>query len=588
MPEPVIRLEGVGKMYKIFDSRVDNLLDALGLAWVRFWRPVRAREFWALRDVDLRIGRGERVGVIGRNGSGKTTLLKLLAAQTLPTEGMLKVRGKVQPLMQAGAGFQPELTGNENIRACLAYHGLSPAEIAEREADIAEFTELGRFLQQPFKTYSLGMQTRLAFATATAVTAEVLIIDEVLGAGDAYFFGRSIERMTRLVESGATVVLVTHAMDQITRFCERAIWLDRGRIVHRGPTLEVVKAYQEHIQVLENRRLQAKNVKAWSGRYGAEQLDMHADELTVVLTVGGGGGAYCDVDAVGLRRDDKLEERVEVGGPQDTDFLQTPYVTLWGSDWSAPRRTERGLCRRLECSTPETPKSGRVAFGLYLLADRGDYELEVSYRCDGTDLVAVEVWRNGVTRISATLPATGGVWSKERLGLKALQESQAAETTTSPSGGDRSPTVRRWPGEGSVLIREVQLLGAADQEQAVFQVGTPMSLRVVYEAQRRGTLPILPAATLYRVDGILVSNHVGEGATFDFVEGERREARLDLGPLNLGDGNYVWSVGLYRRLVDHVDYEWYDLTAHSHEFQVVGNGPFENGIFHHPHHWHLL
>ena len=575
-------------MYKIFDSPVDSLLDALSLAQLRYWRPVRWREFWALRDIDLWVDRGERIGIIGRNGSGKTTLLKLLTGQAVATEGSVKVSGKVRPLMEPGAGFQPELTGYENIRASLAYLGLSLTEIAEREADIAEFTELGRFLQQPLKTYSLGMQARLAFATATAVPAEVLIIDEALGAGDAYFFGRSTERMSRLVEGGATVILVSHALDQVTRFCERALWLDRGRIVYRGSSLEVVKAYQEYVHALEDRRLRARNVKTWSGRYGPEELDLHADELLVVFTVGSGTGAYCDVDAVGLRRDGKLEERLEVGGPQDTDFFQTPYVTLWGSDWSAPRRTERGLCRRLECTAPEMPKAGRVAFGLYLLADRGEYELEVSYRCHGTDAVAVDVWRNGASRVSANLPSTEGRWAVERLTLKALQASQAAEDTETLAEGDRRNKVRRWPGEGSVSIREIQLLGAQDREQAVFRVGSPMSLRVVYEARRGGTFPILPAATLYRVDGILVSNHVGETATVDLAEGERREARLDLGPLNLGDGNYVWSIGLYRRLVDQADAEWYDLTAHSHEFQVVGNGPFQNGIFGHSYRWQLL
>ena len=164
-----IRLSGVGKMYKIFPTRVDSVFDALGLARLMPWRRMKPQEFWALRAIELEITAGSRVGIIGRNGAGKSTLLKLITGNVAPTEGRMEVNGDVQALLEAGAGFHPEFTGYENIRASLTYQGLTPAEIEAAVEEIADFTELGQFLLQPFKTYSLGMQARLVFATATAI-----------------------------------------------------------------------------------------------------------------------------------------------------------------------------------------------------------------------------------------------------------------------------------------------------------------------------------------------------------------------------------------------------------------------------------
>src|SRR5579864_3487501 len=194
MSDAVVRFSDVGKMYKIFPSRRDNLLEVLGLRRLIGDRGSRYQEFWALRGIDFELRRGERLGIIGRNGAGKSTLLRLVTGNIPPSEGDVGVNGDVQALLEIGGGLHPEFTGRENIRAALGFMGLGPAEIDEATIDIAEFTELGRFLDQPFKTYSVGMQARLSFAIATATTPEILIVDEILGAGDAYFFGRSTER----------------------------------------------------------------------------------------------------------------------------------------------------------------------------------------------------------------------------------------------------------------------------------------------------------------------------------------------------------------------------------------------------------
>src|ERR1700680_2083755 len=173
MSDTAIRLAQVGKMYKIFASRRANLLDSLGVGRFLPRAATTHQQFWALRGIDFEMLRGQRIGVIGRNGAGKTTVLKLITGNLEPTEGSVEVHGRVQSLMDAGGGLHPEFTGVENIRAALTYQGLVPREIRVAEAEIAEFTELGDFIDRPFKTYSMGMQARLAFTIATTVNPEI-------------------------------------------------------------------------------------------------------------------------------------------------------------------------------------------------------------------------------------------------------------------------------------------------------------------------------------------------------------------------------------------------------------------------------
>ena len=223
MSDFAVRLEGVGKRYKIFAHRRDHLLDTFGVSRLVPWIKAPYRDFWALRGMDLELRQGQRIGIIGRNGAGKTTLLKLITGNVAPTEGAIEVNGQVQALLEIGGGFHPEFTGRENVRAALTYQGLSKQAIRAAETDIVEFTDLKDFFDQPFRTYSLGMQARLTFACATAITPEVLIVDEVLGAGDAAFYRRSTERMHALMHDGASVLLVSHALQQIQRFCDETI-----------------------------------------------------------------------------------------------------------------------------------------------------------------------------------------------------------------------------------------------------------------------------------------------------------------------------------------------------------------------------
>lgn len=244
--ETVIAFDHVSKRYRLGGGPRQLLMEALGLRR-RGGDRKGPEDFLALDDVTFEVKRGERVALVGRNGAGKTTLLKLIAGNYAASGGTVRVLGSVQALMTMGQGFHPDYTGRDNINASLQYNGLASRELKSAFEDVVDFCELGPFLEQPFKTYSSGMQARLMFATATAIRPEILIVDEVLGAGDAYFLAKSKQRVERLVDSGCTLLLVSHAMAQVLELCKRAIWLDGGRVRADGEAFPLVKAYEQEM-----------------------------------------------------------------------------------------------------------------------------------------------------------------------------------------------------------------------------------------------------------------------------------------------------------------------------------------------------
>jgi len=242
-----IHLDNVSKIYQLHGNQRDQLIHVFGLEKIGLKPRHPATEHAALKDVSLEVPRGHRIGIVGRNGAGKTTLLKLLCGNFTPTNGTVVVNGTIQALMGMGTGFHPEYTGRENAEASLQYNGLARDEYEEAMEGIIEFCELDEYLDQPFKTYSLGMQARLMFATSTAIKPDILIVDEVMGAGDAYFIAKSKARVEKLVDSGCTMLLVSHSMPQVLELCNEAIWLDQGQIRMQDESFLTVKAYEEYL-----------------------------------------------------------------------------------------------------------------------------------------------------------------------------------------------------------------------------------------------------------------------------------------------------------------------------------------------------
>jgi ABC-type polysaccharide/polyol phosphate transport system ATPase subunit len=211
-------------------------------------RPVPDTEFWALRDVNLRINHGERIGVLGSNGAGKSTLLRLLARIYPPTTGVLNVRGTVAPLIEMGAGFNPELSGFNNILFNGAMLGFTRKQMLAKVDGIHEFTGLREFADLPLKYYSSGMYARLAFAVATEIDPEILLVDESLGVGDQAFKDKAKARIRDLMNRSHAVILVSHDMASLRDLCDRGLWMHQGRLIADGPIDEVVDQYLEAIK----------------------------------------------------------------------------------------------------------------------------------------------------------------------------------------------------------------------------------------------------------------------------------------------------------------------------------------------------
>lgn len=408
MSDAAVRLIGAGKRYPLFASKLDRVLTLTGAAALLPWRAT-SRELWALRDVDLTLARGQCLGVIGRNGAGKTTLLKLIAGVSLPTTGRVEVAGRVHTLMDAGAGFHPEFTGRENAQAALTLQGVSGRALDRAVDDIAEFAELSDWLDQPLRTYSLGMWARLAFATATFIKPDVLIVDEVLGAGDASFTGRSVERVRAMTGHGGAMIVVSHSMQQILQLCSEVLWLDDGRVVMSGRAIEVVKAYERRIREVEEERLRGRNAVAVSGEFGADSRWSGEGSLMITgITLGDGR-----VTKATFQPGEAMTLSIQFRATRSGVFpLRTAAVfyRLDGLRVIAPLDDERTLSL-VEDETREI----RLTFDRLNLGN-GRYAISVSLFKEFDSVSAKSVAYDGIDRliefeVSGTPPALDAVFS---------------------------------------------------------------------------------------------------------------------------------------------------------------------------------
>lgn len=239
--DEVIKAHGISMKFKLMDNKA--------LSWKEFvTRKIKGdetecKELWALSNVSFTIKKGEVVGIIGRNGSGKSTLLKVISGILKPTEGEVVCGGTIAPMLELGSGFDPDLTGKENVFLNGAILGFSKKFLEEKYQEIVEFAELEKFMNAPIRTYSSGMMMRLAFSIATLVNPDILIVDEILAVGDAEFQTKCKQRMHELMSGGTTVLIVSHSLDQIRELCSRAIWLEQGKIKMMGDAQEVCDAY---------------------------------------------------------------------------------------------------------------------------------------------------------------------------------------------------------------------------------------------------------------------------------------------------------------------------------------------------------
>ncbi len=238
----VLKVDHVGMKFNLSKEKVDNLKEYV-IRWLK--KDLSYNEFWALKDVSFSLEKGDRLGILGLNGAGKSTLLKVVAGVLKPTEGTVQTKGKIVPLLELGAGFDKEYTGAENIYLYGAVLGYSRKFVEEKFDEIVEFSGLGEFIDVPLKNYSSGMKSRLGFSIATVVEPEILILDEVLSVGDVKFRKKSEKKIMSMFDEGVTVLFVSHSLAQVKRLCNKAILLEKGRIIASGDIEEVSQIYEE-------------------------------------------------------------------------------------------------------------------------------------------------------------------------------------------------------------------------------------------------------------------------------------------------------------------------------------------------------
>jgi len=374
---PIIHIENVGKEYRVSSKRkagYATLREALVASFTTSLKRLRGRAetnaddtFWALRGINLDIFPGERLGIIGCNGAGKSTLLKILSRITEPTEGRVRLYGRVGSLLEVGTGFHGELTGRENIYLNGAILGMKHADIARNFDEIVAFAEIDRFLNTPVKRYSSGMYMRLAFAVAAHLQPEILIVDEVLAVGDASFQRKCLGKMSQVSRDGRTIIFVSHNMAAVQNLCSRVVWLAGGRVIEEGEPTRVINNYLRTT-------LTTMSQKTWDDPATAPGNDKVRLHHVAVLPSGGA-----------------LQDHITVRTPLRVDFEYWNFVPGAQLNLSVVIRTEEGYPIFGTSSSRDPEWNGRpFPLGLF----RSSFEIPGDLFNDGVHRVELKIRRN--------------------------------------------------------------------------------------------------------------------------------------------------------------------------------------------------
>ncbi|MCD6404592.1 MAG: ABC transporter ATP-binding protein [Planctomycetes bacterium] len=584
MSDSAVKIASLGKLYKLYDRPAHRLLDAFGLSSLPFVRVPPPQRFWALRDFDLEIPRGQRLGIIGRNGAGKSTLLRIIAGALTATEGQVEVNGNVRALLELGTGFHPEFTGRQNIRTYLAYQGLSAREIEAKEPEVIDFAEIDEFIDHPVKTYSAGMYARLAFSAATAVGPDILIIDEILAAGDAYFAGKCVERMKALTrESGATVLFVSHDLASVQHLCDRVVWLDRGKTRADGAPLEVVKAYSAAVRKDEEARLKARDRRVL--RNHALSLGTLTDiyDRRLFHLVPGNGSLHPraphKIYFVRLKSTREVVAEIDVGGPLDNSPEHLHYVldAPGYMDWGEPQRDGDGSYRLY------ADVSGRYAHAPFELAvpkTLGSSSLELEIVHKGQEPVKLELYNGEGYTALGVLP-TGADTASFVV--------PALEAETNPEGDSGAQSAKQPTdfskgseyGNGGARITRVALFGPGVRETKVLQTAHPARILFEYAVEGEIRNPVFVFCA-YLPDGRCATQFFARSGELgrESLSG-RGAVAFDIDTVRLGRGAYVASAAIFKDLrhdgLEPASYHVLDRCIH---FQVVQprEQPYEQGL----------
>lgn len=302
-----VTVSNLGKAYRQYPTRWSRLAE-----WLMPWHGPRHTPHWVLQDINFRVSPGEAVGVVGINGAGKSTLLKLITGTIQPTTGAVQVQGRMAALLELGMGFHPDFTGRQNVYMASQLLGLKNHEITSLMPEIEAFAEIGKYIDQPVRVYSSGMMARLAFSVATSVRPDILVIDEILSVGDAYFQHKSFARIRKFGEQGTTLFIVSHSKESIQAICDRAILLEGGRLIKEGFPEEVADFYNAMIAERENSTIRQSKT-----------------ETGLVQTISGTGEARV-IDIALLDESGSPVEVIDVGASVTLQVRVHTYATIPG------------------------------------------------------------------------------------------------------------------------------------------------------------------------------------------------------------------------------------------------------------------
>ncbi|MBX9903484.1 MAG: ABC transporter ATP-binding protein [Burkholderiales bacterium] len=533
MSDLIVKAVNLGKTYRLYAKPHHRFLDMFGLLRNN---NGAFTEHHALDHVNLEIRRGEKVAFIGRNGAGKSTLLKLIAGVAQPTTGTLEVSQGAHALLQIGSGFHPDFTGRQNSLSYLAHLGITGTEAQAKLENIVDFAELEEYIDQPTKTYSTGMVTRLMFATSTVIEPELLILDEILGVGDAYFSNKSFDRIREMCAGGrTTVLLVSHDIYSASRISDRMVWLDGGRVIADGPASNVMKAYEDSIRVQEESRLRRKarmNMALMQqNNPGIRWLKVDIRSLTNMPMNG-----PLFVSEIKLQlRDHILFADLSDEGLGKAAALEGVTAARWGHF----TELEGVICREMRnYGTPLHRAS--VLLPIPDGIDRITLEngsLGIRYLSQADSALELIAYGAGFQSNPGSLPESHGKWTDHVISL--------SENSSLPGKNDSILGGATIHGTNDILITSVRSFDDTGSETLMFQHGAAMSLEIGFEIRNPQLNQTADLLVGFHRDGITdVCRFFTPDLRFDASSAPVGVVKMKISKINLANGTYTASLTL--------------------------------------------
>jgi ABC-type polysaccharide/polyol phosphate transport system ATPase subunit len=571
----IIRAEQLTKTYRLHRRPHDRVFSL-------FRKTPKDAEFdpasvhHALRGVDLEIRRGEKVAVIGRNGAGKSTLLKIITRAIEPTSGKLDVRGKSHALLSLGVGFHPDFSGRENAYSFLAHMGVAGKKADALVEDSIAFAEIEEYIDQPIKTYSTGMQARLMFAVSTALEPDLLVIDEVLGVGDAYFQNKSFERIRELCESNnTTLLLVSHDIYSAAKLCPRIIWIDQGRVKGDGPATEMLKAYENSIRLQEDARQKQKLALAFRRDVGRTAHPAFI-EIRARNNEPASSPVYFSEATLRFEQHD-VRTLPLLTAENGSTPLGSGYAAqiMPHAPWGAPVEIDGRMTRPWNNFGAVEHKAGFVIFPRdeNAAAALGKATLSFTVHANAAvDADVVYVSPEGAEFILHRLLTEPLQWQTVSVAL----DSAAPATSVAQIDGGRGRQ-----GSGRVILYGFEMRNEEKQSTFVFEHGRPATLSMDYRINDTLLDERCQIIIAFRRNGVEdIARLMGKNIRFDAGAAKNGRVECNLTPLRLGAAKYKIAVMVAKEnyfdqhngLFYSINPDVYDVHSECMEIEVVDRG----------------